>query len=162
MNVLQCAIKWGLYELEWAIAQTRDNVSKEESQAVYRKFATVFSRDPFLLAQMPDQDSIRTMLLNPDAIADAKTLYEIAINLQTKINAEFKNGWSELAEIVTSAVESIIESDTMSPDAAKRMDANIFSNSVFLTMAVLYYAVRDYNLILTGAFPGEIIPKRPD
>lgn len=162
MNVMQCAIKWALYELEWAISQTRDNNGQEESQTVYRKFATTFSRSPFLMAQMSEQESVRAMLLDPESIADAKELYEIAINLQTRVNAEFKNGWADLAGLVIESVEALTSSDLIAIDAAKRMDAAELGESVFLTMVIMYYAVRDYNLIQTGVFSHETITKRPD
>lgn len=162
MDVLQLAIKFGLYELEWAISQTRDNVGEAESQAVYRKFGTTFARDPFLMAQMVEQEKVKSDLVDPELIADAKQLYEIAINLQTKLNAAVANGWGILGAHVAQSVEVTIESGMLPEDAVKRMDASALTGPVFLAMIVLYYAVREYNLIQTGAIENEAFAKRPN
>lgn len=161
LNVFDEAVKLGLYELNWAINQARDNGGEEASKAEYLKFATTYARDPFLMAQLSEQTKVKEFLLDPENAAAAKELFDLTVTIQTKMEAMEAGSWSRLGEIIAMSIDSIKESELVTPATAERIGLYHEKPVVFLTMVIIYYTIREYNMILTGAYEGETLSERP-
>lgn len=160
MNLFNEAIRLALYELNWSINQARDNEGEEAAKATYLKFGTIFSRDPFLMAQLAEQERVKEFLLDPDNAADAKTLFELTITLRTQMESIETDSWLKLGEIFASSIDGIKESELVTPTAAERIQGYFTHHIVFQTMVIIYYAVREFNMLQTGAMSHEAVPER--
>lgn len=150
MNVFNEAVRIAHDEMAWVIKQAFDNSGSEEAMAVYRKFATFYARDPFLLAQRVEQEDIRNTLLNPENLADAKMLFEMSINLRSAVEGVEEGGWEKVGATIDQTLSMLTSTELLSEDVVDRMEINICENLVFQTMALLYYAARLYNVALTS------------
>lgn len=161
VNIFNEAVKLGLYELNWSINQARDNGGEEAAKSEYMKFATVLSRDPFLMAQLSEQGKVKDFLLDADNTAVTKELFGLTVNIQTRLEAMKPGSWSALGELFAASIDSIKTSEMVTPASAERMEGYLAHHSPFLTLVIMYYAIREYNMLLTGAIPDETVSERP-